>query len=209
MTRRHGPAVLAAIQGHLRRVDGDADLLEPGDHPGNWTTAALDRRCRLRLLSRADRALLWAAVLLALLALAGLAAPGACSEHPPPVTPVAETGERDMTRKTERTERTCGRDEQLVTLTEGEVNERATEMAKLLEEADRVESLMQEETRSTRLRIKALRAGAKEYQRDVATGTRVEAKQLERDAVARAASTAAIDVKVKRRRAKRSAETEV
>jgi len=194
VTRRHGPAVLAAIQGHLRRVDGDADLLEPGDHPGNWTTAALDRRCRLRLLSRADRALLWAAVLLALLALAGLAAPGACSEHPPPVTPVAETGERDMTRKTERT---CGRDEQLVqlvTLTEGEVNERATEMAKLLEEADRVESLMQEETRSTRLRIKALRAGAKEYQRD---------------AVARAASTAAIDVKVKRRRAKRSAETEV
>src|SRR3990167_5615203 len=157
VTRRHGPAVLAAIQGHLRRVDGDADLL-------------------------------------ALRALAGLAAPGACSEHPPPVTPVAETGERDMTRKTERTERTCGRDEQLVTLTEGEVNERATEMAKLLEEADRVESLMQEETRSTRLRIKALRAGAKEYQRD---------------AVARAASTAAIDVKVKRRRAKRSAETEV
>jgi len=113
-----------------------------------------------------------------------------------------------MTRKTERT---CGRDERLVTLTAEEVNERATEMARLLEEADRVEALMQEETRSTRLRIKALRAGAKAYQTDVATGTRVEPRQLELDAAARAVSSADVSVKVKRGRgrAKRTAETEV
>jgi len=113
-----------------------------------------------------------------------------------------------MTRKTERT---CGRDERLVTLTAEEVNERATEMARLLEEADRVEALMQEETRSTRLRIKALRAGAKAYQTDVTAGTRVEPRQLNLDAAARAVSSDDVLVKVKRGRgrAKRTAETEV
>ena len=65
--KRHGPAVLAAAQGHIRRLDQGSDPLCDYD----WTRSGVERRSRERLMGRADRILLWVLVCLALLAVVG------------------------------------------------------------------------------------------------------------------------------------------
>lgn len=67
-SRRHGPATLAAFQGHIERMRHDAAPLELPD----CTAAGINRRQREAGMTAAQLALFWFLTLFTLLAIAGL-----------------------------------------------------------------------------------------------------------------------------------------
>lgn len=71
-SRRHGPATLAAFQGHIERLEHAAAPIELPD----FTVSGINRRRRELGLTTAQLALLWLLVVLTLLAILGVALEG-------------------------------------------------------------------------------------------------------------------------------------
>lgn len=75
MTRRkHGPATLAAFQGHIEKLEDD--LARPPIELPDFTVRGINRRVRERRLGVAERALVWACIALAVLGVIGNAIGG-------------------------------------------------------------------------------------------------------------------------------------